>query len=99
MLRLTIRMRHRDEHAGKPILDLLLNLFKTKGITGATVLQGVRGYGVRGSSRADVLGLSLNLPIVIETVDSAEKIEPILPEIKSIVGHNGLVTLDATEVV
>ena len=99
MLRLTIRMRHRDEHAGKPILDLLLNLFKTKGITGATVLQGVRGYGVRGSSRADVLGLSLNLPIVIETVDSAEKIEPILSEVKAIVGHNGLVTLDATEVV
>jgi len=99
MLRLTIRMRHRDEHAGKPILDLLLNLFKTKGITGATVLQGVRGYGVRGSSRADVLGLSLNLPIVIETVDFAEKIEPILSEVKAIVGRNGLVTLDATEVV
>src|ERR1700733_668297 len=96
MLKLTVRIRHRDEHAGKPILDLLLALYKSRGIAGATVLQGIRGYGIRGSSRSDVLGLSVNLPVIIETVDEPQRIESLLPEVKAIVGTNGLMTLEET---
>jgi len=99
MSKLTIRIRHRDEHNGRPIVDLLLALYKARGVSGATVLQGIRGYGVRGSSRADVLGLSLNLPLVIETVDEPQKIDALLPEVKAIVGSNGLITLEETDVV
>lgn len=98
MLKLTVRIRHRDEHAGKPILDLLMALYRNRGISGATVTQGIRGFGVRGSSRADVLGLSVNLPVIIETVDNPEKINAILAEVKAIVGRNGLITLEETEV-
>lgn len=97
-LRLTIRIRHRDEHQGRPIVDLLMTLYKNSNISGATVLQGIRGYGVRGAARADVLGLSVNLPLVIEAVDDPSKIRPILPQVKEIVGSNGLVTLEETEV-
>ncbi|MDA4134320.1 MAG: DUF190 domain-containing protein [Thaumarchaeota archaeon] len=99
MLKLTVRIRHRDEHVGKPMVDLLLALYKRSGISGATVLQGIRGYGVRGSSRADVLGLSLNLPLVIETVDFPEKIHGVLVEVKSIVGTNGLISVEEVDVV
>ena len=97
-LRLTVRVRHRDEHEGKPIVDLLLSLYKANGISGASVFQGIRGYGRRGVARADLLGLSVNLPIFIETVDAPKKIESVLSEVKRIVGHNGLVTLDETSV-
>jgi PII-like signaling protein len=98
MLKLTVRVRSRDQHDGKPISDLLIALYKEKGIIGATVLQGVRGYGKHGASRVDVLGLSLNLPLVIETVDDEQKIRPILEDVKKIVGQNGLATVEAVGV-
>ena len=98
MLKLSIRIRSRDEYQGKPISDLLLSLFKQNGISGATVVQGVRGFGIHGVARVDVLGLSVNLPIVIETVDEYQKIEPILTEVKRIVGSNGLITLEEVNV-
>ena len=98
MLKLSIRIRSRDEYQGKPISDLLLSLFKQNGISGATVVQGVRGFGIHGVARVDVLGLSVNLPIVIETVDEYRKIEPILTEVKRIVGSNGLITLEEVNV-
>ena len=94
MLKLTVRVRNKDSHQGKNIVDLLLSLYRRKGISGATVLQGVRGYGIRGVSTADVLGLSVNLPLVIETVDEYQKIEAVLSEVKQIVGGNGLITLE-----
>jgi uncharacterized protein len=99
MLKLTVRVRHRDEHDGKQITDLLLALYKRNGISGATVFQGIRGYGARGSTRADVLGLSMNLPVVIETVDEPHKIQAVLAEVKVIVGSNGLITLEELDVV
>jgi uncharacterized protein len=98
MLKLTVRVRGRDAHKGKPIVDLLLALYKERGLSGATVLQGVRGFGVHGVSRVDVLGLSINLPLVIETVEAPPKIEAILSEVKTIVGENGLITIEDVRV-
>ena len=98
MLKLTVRIRSRDEHNGKPISDLLLALFKNRGIAGSTVLQGVRGFGMHGVARVDVLGLSVNLPVVIETIDEYQKIEPLLSDVKRIVGNNGLITLEEVHV-
>ena len=98
MLKLTVRVRGRDSHEGKPIVDLLLALYKDRGLSGATVLQGVRGFGVHGVSRVDVLGLSINLPLVIETVEEPSKVEAILSEVKTIVGENGLITLEDVRV-
>lgn len=98
MLKLTVRVRAKDEHEGKSIPDLLLSLYKSRGISGATILQGIRGYGKHGTSRADVLGLSLNLPLVIETVDEEGKVLAILPEVRIIVGMNGLTTVEPVDV-
>ena len=98
MLKLTVRVRGRDAHEGKPIVDLLLDLYKERGLSGATVLQGVRGFGVHGVSRVDILGLSINLPLVIETVEAPEKIVAILSEVKAIVGENGLITVEDVRV-
>ncbi|MHB1907476.1 MAG: DUF190 domain-containing protein [Nitrososphaerales archaeon] len=94
MLKLTVRIRNRDSHDGRNIEDLLLGVYKDSGISGATVLQGVRGFGTRGVSRVDVLGLSVNLPLIIETIDEYQKVERILTKVKEIVGTNGLITLE-----
>jgi hypothetical protein len=98
MLKLTVRVRARDEHEGKPITDLLLSLYKAHGISGATVLQGVRGYGKHGASRVDVLGLSINLPLIIETIDTEDKLRPLLDEVRKIVSPNGLATIETVDV-
>src|SRR5580700_3598157 len=91
MLRLTVIVKARDSFQGKPIVDILLSLYKQAGISGATVTHAARGYGVRGVARADVLGLSVNLPTIIETVADNEKIAQVLPEVHRMIGSNGLV--------
>lgn len=98
MLKLTVIVRNNDSHGGKNISDLLLDLYKKTGISGATIVQGVRGYGLRGVSRVDVLGLSLSLPLIIETVEEYQKVESILARVKEIVGNNGLITLQEVNV-
>ena len=92
MLRLTVIVKARDSFEGKPIVDLLMSLYKQAGISGATVIHAARGFGARGVSRADVLGLSVNLPTIIETVADNERVGKVLPEIHRMVGSNGLVT-------
>jgi uncharacterized protein len=98
MLRLTVIVKARDSFEGKPIVDLLLSIYKKAGISGATVTHAARGYGARGVSRADVLGLSVNLPTIIETVASNETVGKVLPEIHRMVGSNGLVTTEEVNV-
>jgi uncharacterized protein len=92
MLKLTVIVKAKDSYQGKPVVDVILSLCKKVGISGATVTHAARGYGVRGVARADVLGLSVNLPTIIETVANMEKIAKVLPEIHRMVGTNGLIT-------
>jgi uncharacterized protein len=98
MLKLTIIVKARDSFNGKPLVDVLLSLFKKAGISGATVTHAARGYGIRGVARADVLGLSVNLPTIIETVADPEKVGGVLPEIHRMVGSNGLITTEEVNV-
>ena len=98
MLKLTVRVRSRDRFEGRAIVDALLDVYRESGISGATVLQGVKGYGLRGASRIDILGLSVNLPVVLETVDEYSKVEGVLARVKKVVGSNGLITLEEVNV-
>jgi hypothetical protein len=107
MPRIMIRVRGNDRYRGKKgdkyngetLVDVLLKLFREKKVSGATVFRGVHGYGARGIATMKVLGLSLDLPVLIETVDESSKLEPLLPEIKRIVGDNGLITLEDIDVI
>jgi uncharacterized protein len=98
MLRLTVIIKARDSFQGKPVVDVLLSLYKKSGVSGATVTHAARGYGARGVARADVLGLSVNLPTIIETVASNETVGKLLPEIHRMVGSNGLITTEEVNV-
>lgn len=83
-----------DRHAGKPLYEFLVSESKKHGIAGATVLRGLMGYGAHGSVHtAKILDLSTNLPLVIEFMDTAERIESFLPVLDEHVTE-GLATLE-----
>jgi uncharacterized protein len=98
MLKLTVIVKARDTYHGKPLVDVVISLCKDAGIAGATVTHAARGYGVRGVARADVLGLSVNLPTIIETVAEKDKIAKVLPQVHEMIGSNGLITTAEVDV-
>jgi len=92
-----------DKWQGKSLYQALINLFRHEGFYGVTVLRGVGGYGSssRGQSAyhtTNILRLSQDLPIVVEVVEYAERIEKILPRLDEMVG-GGLITLEKVRVI
>ncbi len=71
-----------DSVEGRPLYEVIVLKGREMGMAGATVLRGPLGFG-RSSAlhTAKILRLSQDLPVVIEMVDSAEKIERFLDEI------------------
>ncbi len=62
-----------DKFHGKPLFQALLERLREKGFAGATVLRGVAGFGASSTVHTDkVLRLSLDLPIIIEVVETEE---------------------------
>jgi len=97
--KLTIYMDESDKIHGKPVYEVLLDIFFQRKIAGASVFRGIEGYGShRVFHTAKILELSTSLPVKIEVVDSAEKIDGILLEITPIV-HKGLITVGDTVIV
>jgi uncharacterized protein len=99
MWALVIRIKRNDTFKGKRVHNLILDILKKGNISGATVWTGMSGFGKRGKSNFQVEGISVNMPLVIEVIDDLKKIENILPEIKKIIGDNGLVTVHKTGIV
>lgn len=86
-------------YRGKPLYEGLLSLMRERGFAGATVLRGIAGFGASAEVHTDrILRLSLDLPIVVEVVDTEERIRGILPELDPLIG-GGLVTLERAQVV
>jgi PII-like signaling protein len=68
-------------------------------ISGATVWTGVDGFGKRRRSTVQLEGITINMPMMIEVIDEKSKLEPILPQIRRMVGDNGIVTLKEVNVI
>lgn len=98
MLKLTVIVKAKDSFNGRPVVDVLLSLLHDAGVSGATVTHAARGYGARGIARADVLGLSINLPSIVETMSEQDKIYKVLPEVKKMIGTNGLIATSEVDV-
>jgi uncharacterized protein len=88
-----------DKYRGKPLYQALLEKFRDKGLAGATVLRGVAGYGASSVVHTEkVLRLSLDLPLIIEVVETEAAIQGILPDLDEMIG-GGLVTLERARVI
>ena len=97
LLRIFIGESDRWQH--KPLYEAIVLKAREMHLAGATVLRGAMGFGK--SSRlhtAKILRLSMDLPLVIEIVDSEEKIQAFLPMLNEMVGA-GLVTLEKVKVI
>lgn len=73
-------------------------LIKAK-VSGATGWTGVDGFGKRGKSTLKIEGVTVNMPLIIAVIDQQEKPEPLLPELRHIIGDNGLVTIQDISII
>jgi PII-like signaling protein len=88
-----------DRAGHHPLYESIVLKAREQGLAGATVLRGLMGYG-RNSvlHTAKILRLSEDLPMVIEIVDSREKIDGFLPVLREMVG-DGLITLEPIKII
>lgn len=86
-------------HEGLALHEALLRLFRERGFAGVTVLRGAKGFGASAKIHtADLLRLSIDLPVVIEVIEAEEKIQQVLPELDRMI-DGGLVTLEKVRVI
>ena len=96
--RLRIFISENDKHEHKPLYEWIVKQAKNHDLAGATVLRGIEGYGA--STRihtGKILMLADNLPIIIEIVDTLEKIEKFLPVIDANI-TDGLATVEEVDI-
>ena len=88
-----------DRWHGKPLYLAIVHACVDAGMAGATVLRGIEGFGA--SSRVHttrLLQLSQDLPLVIEIVDTEERIAAVLPRLDEMVTE-GMITLERVHVI
>ena len=88
-----------DRHGHQPLYESIVLQAREAGLAGATVLRGVMGYGKHSILHtAKILRLSEDMPMIIEIVDSLEKIEKFLPVLDELI-KDGLVTIEKVRVI
>jgi PII-like signaling protein len=94
-----IHIGESDKWHGKPLHEAIVGLLRKQGLSGATVLRGVAGYGGTSVYHTDkLLRLSQDLPIIVEVIESQENVEKILPRLDEMV-EGGLITLEKVRVI
>lgn len=88
-----------DKIDGRPLYEVIVETARKRGMAGATVVRGFLGYGANSRIHtAKVLRLSEDLPVVVEIVDRADKIEAFLPQLDEMIDE-GLVTVEKVRVI
>lgn len=96
---LRIFIGERDRWHGKPLFRAIVEKLRAAGLSGATVLRGIEGFGAHSVIHStSILQLSQDLPLVIEVVDAMDRIEGVLPALDGMVTE-GMVTLEKVTVV
>ncbi|HEX3865640.1 MAG TPA: DUF190 domain-containing protein [Gemmatimonadaceae bacterium] len=94
-----IHIGERDKIDGKPLYEEIVQLLRARHCAGATVFRGIMSFGATARLHTDrFLELSTDLPIVVECVETEDKIQAILPELDRMIG-GGLITLERAKVI
>ena len=92
-----------DRHNGKPVYEELVLKARETGLAGATVIKGIMGFGANSKIHTSkILAMSEDLPLVVEIVDTLEKIEsfiPVVNEIFEVANIGGLVTIEKAQII
>jgi PII-like signaling protein len=96
LLRIFIGESDRFEH--KPLYEAIMLKAREHGLAGCTVTRALAGFGAASRIHtAHITRLSMDLPIVVEIVDTSEKVRAFLPQVEEMVS-GGLITLQSVEV-
>ena len=94
-----IHIGESDKWHGKALYEAVVEMLRKEGFSGVTVLRGVAGFGGSSVYHTDkLLRLSQDLPIILEVVETTERIEQILPRLDAMV-EGGLITLEKVRVI
>jgi uncharacterized protein len=94
-----IYLGERDTRHGRPLYQAIVERLRERGLAGATVLRGIEGFGARQHLHSTrILSLSQDLPVLVEAVDTEEKVRAVLPDLDDMLG-DGLITLEKVEVI
>ncbi len=95
--RLRVFVTERERHAGRPLFEAILLRARELGLAGGTVFRGAMGFGrFTPLHRPGILDIAEDLPLLVEIVDEPGKIDRLLAELGSVVGH-GIAVLDDVE--
>jgi uncharacterized protein len=73
-----------DSHDGRPLYEAIVHAARDAELAGAKVIRGIAGYGRSGHIHETWRGFSYDLPVVVELIDTAEKIEAFLPTVQKL---------------
>jgi len=94
-----IHISESDRYEGDPLSDKILSLIRERHYAGTTMFRGAMSFGANSKIHSDrVEVLALDLPLVIECVETEDNIRAILPEIDRMIG-GGLITLERANVI
>jgi len=98
-VRVSVYINEADEWNGKPLHLEVLRFLAKEGGAGGTVLRGLAGFtGARGVVTTSLVDAGGKLPLVIEYIDSPEKVERVLPTLRKMAQHR-LITREEVEIV
>ncbi len=89
-----------DSLDGKPLYKEILTSANERGLAGATVLRGIAGYGDNSEVHTSkILRMAENLPLVIEIIDKADKIDAFIPIVDEMIANEGLLTVEKVSII
>jgi len=88
-----------DTWHGKPLYQAIVETVREEGLAGATVIRGIEGFGADSRLHTSrIVRLSEDLPVVIDIVDTPERIDRVVPILDEMVGE-GMLTLERVQIV
>ena len=94
-----VHIGERDKFHGKPLYAAIVELLRSRQYAGATVYRGIMGFGASSTVHTDRIEvLSLDLPVIVECIETTERIDAILPALDEMIG-GGLITLERANVI
>ncbi len=88
-----------QKHCGKLLYEAIISKARELELAGATVIKGIMGYGAdRKIHTSKILDLTENLPVIVEIVDTEEKISLIMPFLDEVIGK-GFMTMEKVHVI
>lgn len=88
-----------DTWHGKPLYQAIVERVREEGLAGATVIRGIEGFGADSRLHTSrILRMSEDLPVLIEIVDTPERIDRVVPMLDEMVSE-GMLTLERVQIV